>query len=84
MLREVRDRVWRGVFAAETADQGVVGLAGFGKCVVARVEVLALLELVLEKIFLVRKFAVEAEELLLLLGERLGKKAVSRDEACHV
>ena len=71
LLREVRDGVWRGVLAAEATDQCVVGLAGFGESVIAGVEVFALLELVLEQVFLVRELAVEAEELLFFFGERL-------------
>lgn len=71
LLREVRDGVWRGVLAAEATDQCVVGLAGFGESVIAGVEVFALLELVLEQVFLVRELAVEAEELLFFFSERL-------------
>ena len=77
MLREVRDGVWGGVLAAETTNQRVVGLAGFGEGVVAGVEVFALLELVLEQVFLVRELAVEAEELLFFFGERLRESDVS-------
>lgn len=71
LLGEVRNRVRRRVLATETADQGIVGLAGFRERVVAGVEVFALLELVLQQILLVRELAVKAEELLLLLGEGL-------------
>jgi hypothetical protein len=72
LLREVRDGVWGRVLATEAADERVVGLAGCGESVVARVEVFALLELVLEEIFLVGELAVEAEELLFFFGEGLG------------
>lgn len=78
LLREVRDGVRGRVLAAEAADEGVVGFAGFGEGVVAGVEVLALLELVLQQIFLVGQFAVEAEELLLLFGEGLLDRAGQR------
>ena len=71
LLREVRDGVWGRVLATEATDQCVVGLAGFGEGVIAGVEVFALLELVLEQVFLVRELAVEAEELLFFFGERL-------------
>lgn len=56
---------------AEAADQGVVGLAGFGQGVVARVEVFALFQLALHEVFLAGQFAVEAEELLLFFVEGL-------------
>jgi len=71
LLREVRDGVWGRVLAAEATDQRVVGLAGFGKSVVSGVEVFALLQLVLKEVLLVRKLAIEAEELLFFFGERL-------------
>jgi hypothetical protein len=71
LLREVRDGVWGGVLTAEAADERIVGLAGFGEGVVARVKVFALLELVLEEVLLVGELAVEAEELLFFFGERL-------------
>jgi hypothetical protein len=64
LLREVGDGVWRRVLAAKTADS-------FGEGVVARVEVFALLELVLEEVLLVGELAVEAEELLFFFGEGL-------------
>ena len=67
----MRNGVWGGVLAAEATDQSVVGLAGFGESVITGVEVFALLELVLEQVFLVRELAVEAEELLFFFGERL-------------
>jgi len=51
---------------ADGCDAGVTGFAGLGESVVARVEVLALLELVLEEIFFVRKLAIEAEETLFI------------------
>jgi hypothetical protein len=71
LLREVGDGVWRRVLAAKTADKRIIGLAGFGEGVVARVEVFALLELVLEEVLLVGELAVEAEELLFFFGEGL-------------
>ena len=77
LLREMRDGVWGGVLAAEATDQRVVGLAGFGESVIAGVEVFALLELVLEQVFLVRELAVEAEELLFFFGEGLRESDVS-------
>ena len=75
MLRQVWDRVWGRVLATETADQRVVGLAGFGESVVARVEVFALLELVLKQVLLVWELAVEAEELLFFFGESLWERS---------
>lgn len=77
LLREVWDGVWGGVLASEATDQCVVGLAGFGEGVVARVEVFALFELVLQQVFLVRELAVEAEELLFFFGEGLRESDVS-------
>jgi lipid-binding SYLF domain-containing protein len=71
LLREVRDGVWRRVLAAETADKGVIRLAGFGEGVIAGVEVFALLELVLKEVFLVGELPVKAEELLFFFSEGL-------------
>lgn len=62
----------------EPADEaGVVGFAGLGHGVVARVEVLALFQLVLQQVPLVRKFAIEAEELLFFFGEFLLRHRIS-------
>ena len=77
LLREVRDGIWGRVLAAEATDQRVVGLAGFGESVVSGVEVFALLQLVLKEVLLVRKLAIEAEELLFFFGERLYDVLVS-------
>lgn len=77
LLREVRDGVRGGVLAAQAADERVVGFAGFGHGVVARVEVFALLQLVLQQVFFVGQLAVEAEELLFFLREGLLGEAVS-------
>lgn len=77
LLRQMRDSVGRRVLATQTADERIVGLAGFGHGIVAGVEVFALLELVLEEVLLVGELAVETEELLLLFGEGLWEKAVS-------
>lgn len=71
LLREVRDGVWGRVLATKATNQCIVGLAGFGESIVAGVEVFALLELVLEQVFLIRELAVEAEELLFFFGEGL-------------
>lgn len=68
---QVRDAVRGGVLAADLGDAGVGGLARLGEGVVARVEVLALLELVLEEVLLRGEFAVEAEEALFVGGEGL-------------
>ena len=62
------------MLTAEASDECIVGLAGFGEGVVARVEVFAFFELVLEEVFLVGKLAVEAEELLLFFGEGLDNR----------
>jgi hypothetical protein len=48
LLREVRDGVWGRVGVAEASDERVVGFAGFGQGVVARVEVFALFQLALD------------------------------------
>ena len=56
---------------AEASDEGVVGFAGFGQGVVARVEVFALFQLALDQVFFGGEFAVEAEEFLLFFGEGL-------------
>jgi hypothetical protein len=71
LLREVRDGVWGRVGVAEASDEGVVGFAGFGQGVVARVEVFALFQLALDQVFFGGEFAVEAEEFLLFFGEGL-------------
>jgi hypothetical protein len=71
LLRKVRDGVRGGVGVAEAADQRVVGFAGFGEGVVARVEVFALFQLGLQEVFFGGEFAVEAEEFLLFFGEGL-------------
>ncbi|KAH9810037.1 hypothetical protein Tdes44962_MAKER01006 [Teratosphaeria destructans] len=67
------------MFAAQTADEAGVRLASLAHGVVARVEVLALLELVLQEVLFVGQFAVEAEELLLFFGELLGGGGVSNE-----
>ncbi len=64
--RSVRDHLWVG---DGRADRLLRRLACFGKGIVARVKVLALLELVLEQILL-GQLAVQTEELLLLFVQR--------------
>lgn len=61
-----------GVLRADSARVDAVGLAGLGEGVVARVEVLALLEVLGELVGAGGELAVEAEEALLLGGEGLG------------
>lgn len=73
----MRDVLGDGVLGA---DSGVdrVGLAGLGECVVARVEVLALLQVLGEVIGAGRELAVEAEQTLFFGGEGLrGGRGVS-------
>lgn len=65
------DVLWDGVFTADVARVDAVALARFLHGVVAAVEVLALLEGLAEVVGAVGEFAVEAEEPLLLWGERL-------------
>lgn len=80
----MRDLLGVGVLAANLGDANVSSLAGLGECIVAAVEVLALLgcasagyvfllaapkaylELVLQKVLLVRQLSVQTEELGLL------------------
>ena len=59
------------MFPAQRAHYGAVGLAGLGHGIVAAVEVLALLELILQQVFLVRQLAVQPEQLLLLFSKGL-------------
>ena len=65
------DVVGFGVLGADGGHAGVGGFAGFGEGIVAGVEVFAFFEFVLEEVFLVGKFAVEAEEALFVRGEGL-------------
>ena len=55
----------------QRADESGVRLARFGHGVIAGVEVFALFEFVLEQVFFVGEFAVEAEEFLFFFGEFL-------------
>ena len=68
----MRDISCLRVFGADACDAAVGGFACFAEGIVAGVEVFAFFELVLEEIFLVGKFAIEAEETLLVGGEGLG------------
>lgn len=61
----------RRMFPSQPADQAGVTLASFAHGIVARVEVLALLEFVLQQVLLVWKLAVQAEELLFFFREFL-------------
>ena len=58
------------MFAAEAAET-CVRLAGLAQGIVAGVEVFALLQLVLQQVLLVWQLAIEAKQLLFLLGKRL-------------
>jgi len=71
--REVRDVLGDGVLRAHGARVDAVGLAGFGEGVVARIKVLAFLEVLGEVVGSRGEFAVEAEEALLFGRERLGE-----------
>lgn len=70
--REVGYVLWDGVLRPDGARVDAVGLAGLGEGVVARVEVLALLEVLGKVVGAGGELAVEAEEALLLGGEGLG------------
>jgi len=61
----------RRMFPAQLAHEPGIGFPGFAHGVVAAVEVFALFELVLQEVFFVGEFAVEAEELLLFFCELL-------------
>lgn len=61
----------RRMLPPQPSSQRPIRLARLAHGIVAGVEVLALFELVLEKVFLVGEFSVEAEELLLFLSELL-------------
>lgn len=76
------DPLWRGgrggggcyvrrMFAAQSAYEAGIGFTRFAHGIVAAVEVFALFELVLQEVFFVGEFAVEAEEFLLFLCELL-------------
>ena len=69
--REVGDVLGHGVLGADGARVDTVGLSGLGEGVVARVEVLALLEVFGEVVGAGGELAVEAEEALFLGGEGL-------------
>lgn len=62
----MRDVLGNWVLAADLGDTDVGGFASFGEGVVARVEVFALLKLVLKEILLVGQLAVELEQSLLV------------------
>lgn len=68
---QVGDVLGDGVLGADGAGVDAVALAGLGHGVVARVEVLAVLEDLGEVVGAGWELAVEAEEALLLGGERL-------------
>ena len=69
--REVGDVLGDGVLGAYGAGVDTVALAGLGHGIVARVEVLALLEMFGKVIGAGRQLAVETEETLFLRGEGL-------------
>ena len=68
---EVWDVLGDGVLGADSAGIDAIALAGLGHGVVARVEVLALLEVLGEVVGPGGELAVEAEEALLVGGEGL-------------
>ena len=53
------------MLSPQSSHQAGIRLAGLAHGIVAAVEVLALLQLVLQQVLLVRKLAVQAEKLLL-------------------
>lgn len=59
------------VLGTDGGDARVGGFAGFGEGIITGVEIFAFLEFVLEEVFLVGEFAVEAEEALFVGGEGL-------------
>jgi len=65
----VRNIFWERVLGTDSGYADVGGFACFREGVVAGIEVLAFLELVLEEIVAVGKFAVEAEEFLFFFAE---------------
>lgn len=67
----MRDVLGNGVLGADGTGIDTVALAGLGHGVVARIEVLAVLQVLGEVVGSVGKLAIEAEESLLLRGERL-------------
>lgn len=69
--REMGNVLGQGMLAADRARVDAVALSGLAHGVVAAVKVLALLQMLRKMIALARKLAVEAEEPLLLRGERL-------------
>lgn len=71
---QVRDVLGDGVLRAHSAGVDAIALAGLGHGIVARVEVFAVLEVLGEVVGAGRELAVEAEEALLLRGERLGRR----------
>ncbi|KAH6610847.1 hypothetical protein Trco_000867 [Trichoderma cornu-damae] len=68
---EVRDVFGDGVLRADGTGIDAVALAGLGHGIVARVEVFAVLEMLGEVVGSGGQLAVEAEEALLIRGERL-------------
>lgn len=69
--RQVRDVLRHGVLAAHAARVDAVGFARLGQRVVARVEVLALLQVLGEVVAAGGQFAVQAEEALFFGREGL-------------
>ena len=73
----MRDVLGDGVLGAYGSSVDAVALAGLGHGIVARVEVLAVLEMLGEVVGSGGKLAVETEKALLLRGERLGQPLVT-------
>jgi hypothetical protein len=69
---QMRDILGNGMLAAHGTGIDGIRFAGFGEGVVARVEVLALFEVLGEMVGSGGEFAVEAEEAGFLWGEGLG------------
>ena len=78
---EVRDVLWKRVLGANASSIDRTGLAGLGESVVARVEVLAFLEVLREVVGLGGQLAVETEETLLVWGQRLQTLVSKHGEA---
>ena len=69
--RQVRDVFGEGMLGTDAAGVDGASFAGLGQRVVARVEVLALFEVLGQVVGLGGELAIEAEESLLVWGERL-------------
>ena len=74
--RRMRDGLWVWVLATDLSDADIACFTRFRKSVIARIEILALLQLVLKQVLLVRKFAIQSEKLLFFWRHGLQVKSV--------